>query len=81
MSVLVAAGVWLLVAVLAAPEPGTRWPAGPLLIASGVPILGWLTWVHGPLAGLLALGAGATVLRWPLLQMGRRLRRKVTRRP
>ena len=37
------------------------------LIAVGVPILGILTWQHGPSAGFLALGAGATLLRRPPL--------------
>lgn len=46
------------------------------LVAAGVPILGWLTWVHGPAAGLVALGAGAAVLRWPPRHLGRWLRRR-----
>ncbi|NAZ36401.1 DUF2484 family protein [Rubellimicrobium sp. CFH 75288] len=44
-----------------------------LLIVVGVPLLGWLTVAEGPVWGLLALAGGASVLRWPLIQLGRRL--------
>ena len=45
-----------------------------VLAALGVPLLGWLTLVHGPVVGGLALAGGASVLRWPLIHLTRRLR-------
>ncbi|PYE82521.1 DUF2484 family protein [Pseudoroseicyclus aestuarii] len=47
------------------------------LIAVGVPLLGLVTWQHGPLIGLALLAAGASVLRWPLLFLGRWLSRQM----
>jgi hypothetical protein len=46
-----------------------------VLIAVGVPLLGWLTLAHGPVAGMLALAMGASVLRWPVIYLWRWLRR------
>jgi hypothetical protein len=56
------------------PSRDQHWTGAIWLIASGVPLLGWLTLMHGPVAGMLALGAGASVLRWPLVFLMRRLR-------
>lgn len=36
------------------------------LAAVGIPILGWITWLHGPVFGVLALAIGCAALRWPL---------------
>ncbi len=67
--------VWLLGAVLAlAPAPG-RWRRVCVLVCLGVPLLGWLTVEHGPVAGLLALAVGAAALRWPASGLWRRPRR------
>jgi NhaP-type Na+/H+ or K+/H+ antiporter len=38
-------------------------------------MVGWITWANGPLIGLLVLAAGASVLRWPVIYLGRWLRR------
>lgn len=78
---LLAAGIWVLAATAIALLPRRfHWPGAVGLILTGVPLIGWLTWVHGPLAGLIALAAGASVLRWPLFYLGHWLRRKVTRK-
>lgn len=78
---LLAAGLWVLVATAIALMPRRmHWPGAVGLIVIGVPLLGWLTLENGPLAGLIALAAGASVLRWPLFYLGRWLREKVTGR-
>ena len=41
-----------------------------------MPLLGWLTVVNGPVAGIVALAAGASVLRWPVVHLWRWLRRR-----
>lgn len=76
MSSFVATCVWFVTANLVAmlPSRDQHWTAAYLLIACGVPLLGWLTVVHGPVAGCLALAAGGSVLRWPLVFLMRRLR-------
>lgn len=45
-----------------------------VLIAAGIPILGLVTMQHGPWFGLLLLLLGMSVLRWPVVELGRRLR-------
>lgn len=57
------ATLWLLAALALARVP-LRWrPAtGWTLATLGVPLLGALTYLHGPLAGVAALTAGATLL-------------------
>lgn len=78
---LVAACVWALVANLAAMLPSRRnhWPQAIALIATGVPILGWVTYQNGPVWGFVVLAAGASLLRWPLIRAFRYLRTR--RRP
>lgn len=36
------------------------------LVATGIPLLGLVTLQYGPVAGLLAFGLGASMLRWPM---------------
>jgi hypothetical protein len=72
---LILACVWAVVSVLAAMMPQRfHWPAAWVLIATGIPILGFVTWQAGPVWGLICLAAGASVLRWPLLRADQRLR-------
>lgn len=68
--------LWFITANVVAmlPSRDHHWTAAYILFAVGVPLLGWLTLEHGPVAGMLALGAGASVLRWPLIFVMRRLR-------
>lgn len=72
----VATCLWFVIANLIAmlPSRDQHWTAAYWLIGVGVPLLGWLTSVHGPVAGVLAMAAGASVLRWPLVFLMRRLR-------
>ncbi|MDS9468682.1 DUF2484 family protein [Paracoccus sp. MBLB3053] len=45
------------------------------LVAAGVPILGWLTYLCGPGFGVLFMALGLSILVWPPLEMLRRRRR------
>lgn len=65
---LILACLWLLTANLIAilPTRDHHWRAAYALIACGIPILGYVTWQHGPVVGLLVLAGGASVLRWPV---------------
>lgn len=76
---LVLACLWVVVANLLAmlPSRDNHWRRAYLLIAAGVPILGYVTWQNGPWFGLLALAAGISVLRWPVIYLGRWLRRQL----
>jgi len=73
---LILACVWLIAANVAAmiPSRDNLWSRAYALIACGIPLLGWVTWVHGPVVGLILLAAGASVLRWPLRFLGRWVR-------
>ena len=65
---LILALVWLVLANVLAMLPSKRshWPQAWALIATGIPLLGWVTYQNGPWVGLLALAAGMSVLRWPV---------------
>lgn len=74
---LVLACLWAVAANLLAmlPSRDRHWRRAYLLIALGVPVLGLVTWENGPWIGLLVLAAGMSVLRWPVIYLGRWLRR------
>ena len=76
---LILACFWAIAANVTAMFPSKRnhWPAAYVLIALGVPILGYITLQHGPWIALLILAAGASILRWPLLYALRWLRRNI----
>lgn len=69
--------LWLVAANVAGMLPlrGNHWPAAYVLIAIGVPLLGYVTYENGPWIGMLALAAGASILRWPLIYLWRWIRR------
>ena len=71
--------VWLVLANVLAmiPSRDNHWARAYALIGLGVPLVGWVTWVNGPVVGLLVLAAGASVLRWPLIYLGRWVRRRI----
>jgi hypothetical protein len=73
-----AAFLWLIVANVVAmfPSRDNHWTFAYVLIALGIPILGWVTWESGPIWGMVLLAAGASVLRWPVIFLWRWLRRK-----
>ena len=65
--------VWVVTACVIAMFPSKRhhWPAAYILIAIGIPILGLVTYQNGPWIGLIALFAGASILRWPVRYLWR----------
>jgi hypothetical protein len=71
--------VWLVLANLIAifPSRDHHWRAAYVLIAVGVPLVGWVTWANGPYWGLAILAAGASVLRWPVIYLWRWVKRTV----
>ncbi|MDH5798055.1 MAG: DUF2484 family protein [Paracoccaceae bacterium] len=76
---LILAFCWLVFANVAGmfPSKHYHWPTAYVLIAIGLPLLGWVYVENGFwLAALIFLGA-ASVLRWPLIYLWRWVRRKV----
>ncbi|MGY3439473.1 MULTISPECIES: DUF2484 family protein [unclassified Marinovum] len=71
--------LWALAAnVLAAmPSNDNHWRRAYVLIALGVPLLGYVTFENGPWVGLFVLAAGMSVLRWPVIYLSRWMRRQV----
>lgn len=69
--------VWALVAGLVAVLPRRiHWPAAIALIGTGIPLLGWVTYQNGPVWGLVVLAGGASVLRYPLLHLLKKMGRE-----
>ena len=75
---LTAALVWLVAANVTAffPSRDHHWRAAYVLIAVGIPILGWVTWLNGPIVGLIIFAMGVSVLRWPVVYFWRWLKSK-----
>lgn len=59
------------------PSKDNHWTRAYVLIAVGIPILGYVTLQNGPWIGLIVLAAGMSVLRWPVIYLGRWVRRMV----
>ena len=72
------AALWAIVATVVAliPSRDRHWRAAYVLITVGIPIVGWVTYQNGPWIGLIVLGAGASILRWPLIRLWHWLKRK-----
>lgn len=75
---LLALFAWLVAANVLAmiPSKDNHWRRAYGLIALGVPLLGWVFWQNPAWVGLLAILAGMSVLRWPVIYLGRWIRRK-----
>ena len=73
---LILAATWAIVANVLAmtPSKDNHWRRAYFLIAIGIPLLGYVTYENGPWYGLAVLLAGMSVLRWPLIYLGRWLR-------
>lgn len=71
--------VWLIAANVIAmfPSRDRHWRAAYVLIAIGVPLLGWVTWELGPVVGMLVLAGGASILRWPVIFVWRWFRQQL----
>ncbi|MEP0964422.1 MAG: DUF2484 family protein [Roseobacter sp.] len=75
---LILAALWALGANLLAMTPSRdhHWRNAYLLVTIGIPIVGFVTWQHGPWIGMLIMAAGMSVLRWPVIYLGRWIKRK-----
>jgi hypothetical protein len=75
---LILTALWAICANLLAmtPSKDNHWRAAYVLIAVGIPILGFVTWQHGPWIGFLVLAGAISVLRWPVIYLGRWLKRQ-----
>ncbi|NOD92232.1 DUF2484 family protein [Ruegeria sp. HKCCD4884] len=67
------AALWGLSANILAmvPSKDNHWTRAYILIVVGIPILGYVTYQHGPWIGLLVLGMGMSMLRWPVIYLSR----------
>ena len=75
---LILACLWAVAATLTAMVPSKRhhWPQAYVLIAIGIPLLGYVTYENGPIVGLVVFIAGASILRWPLIYLWRWVKRQ-----
>ncbi|WP_299625349.1 DUF2484 family protein [uncultured Tateyamaria sp.] len=73
---LILACIWGLMANLIAmlPSRDNHWTYAYVLIAIGIPIVGFVTYQHGPGAGIFVMGAGMSVLRWPVIYLSKRIK-------
>ncbi len=78
---LVLACLWGVAANVLAMTPSRdhHWRNAYVLIAIGIPILGYVTWQNGPWVGLLVLVAAMSILRWPVIYLGRWMRKRMGR--
>lgn len=76
---LILACLWALAANMAAmiPSRDNHWRRAYVLIAFGIPLLGYVTYENGPVIGLLVMMAGMSMLRWPVIYLGRWMRRRM----
>jgi membrane-bound metal-dependent hydrolase YbcI (DUF457 family) len=72
--------LWALVANLLAmmPSKDYHWRNAYILIAVGIPILGYVTVQHGHWVALLVLAGACSILRWPVIYLSRWVRRKLS---
>ena len=77
---LILACLWALIANVMAmfPSKDNHWKNAYKLIVVGIPIVGYVTWQHGPWLGLLVLAAGMSVLRWPVIYLSRWIKGRIT---
>lgn len=70
---LILACLWVIAASVAGMLPSKRshWPAAFVLIATGLPLLGFVWVENGWLIALLFLAAAVSILRWPVMYLGR----------
>lgn len=67
------AALWAVVANILAllPSRDNYWKRAYVLIVLGVPLVGFVTFENGPWVGMAVLAAGMSVLRWPVIYLGR----------
>lgn len=71
--------LWALAATAIGLLPSKRdhWPEAYVLIAVGIPILGYVTYQHGPWVGLIVLAGAVSILRWPVWYLLKWLRARI----
>jgi len=69
--------IWAVIANVLAMTPSKdhHWRNAYVLIAIGIPIIGYVTVQHGLWTGLIVLAAACSVLRWPVIYLSRWVRR------
>lgn len=65
--------LWAVAANLAAmiPSNDNHWTRAYVLIALGIPLVGYVTYQNGPWVGLAVLVGGMSLLRWPVVYLAR----------
>ena len=78
---LILACIWALLANVLAmvPSGDNHWRRAYFLIAVGVPIVGYVTYENGPILGFVVLLAGMSMLRWPVIYLGRWIKSRLLR--
>lgn len=73
---LILACAWAVLANVLAmiPSRDNHWTRAYVLIALGIPLVGYVTYQNGPWIGLFVLFAGMSILRWPLRYLVRWVR-------
>lgn len=74
---LILACFWAVIAQVIAlfPSRDHHWRAAYVLIAVGIPLLGYVVYQNGPLVGMLVMVAAMSILRWPVIYLIRWLRK------
>lgn len=78
---LILAALWFIATNVVAmfPSRDKHWRFAYVMIAVGIPILGYVTYQNGPWVGLAVLVAAMSILRWPLIYLYRWVRGQVVR--
>ncbi|MCK0170520.1 DUF2484 family protein [Aliiroseovarius sp. S1123] len=75
---LILACLWAVVAQVIAltPSKDHHWRVAYVLIAVGIPLLGYVMYENGPWVGLLVLLGAMSILRWPVIYLTRWLKKR-----
>lgn len=75
---LILACLWALTAQVIALTPSRdhHWRVAYVLIAVGIPLLGYVIYENGPWVGLLVLLGAVSILRWPVIYLTRWLKKR-----
>lgn len=78
---LILACLWAVVANVLAMMPSRdhHWTNAYVLITIGIPIIGYVTWQHGPWVGIAVMIAGMSILRWPVIYLSRWIKGRLIR--
>lgn len=78
---LILACLWAIAANVMAmiPSKDNLWFRAYVLIGIGIPLLGYVVYQNGPWVGLFVLAAGMSLLRWPVVYLGRWAKRMLGR--